>query len=215
MATIIDRACDCSIKQFMDCQFSEKYKVLVIDGEFTDEEQKAAFELVYAEYIDLAGLFITREFEIYAYISSLDNRINTIKQFIALQTQFIGQFQIPFVPGLGIISKYGHKLFWVHGETDLDWFIRKMETIRLKEKKYEIQRDGKIADLMALRKKRNNKEHTLLQSRKEFISMLTKLQQSRFVIDKEKTSVEELAIMIKDSRDEVESQNAVSKSKRQ
>lgn len=210
---IIDRACDCSIKKFMDCLFSQRYKVLVIEGEFTEQEQKDAFEIIYAEYVDLSGMYVTREFELYAYITSLDNRINTMDRFLELQKQFIGQFGVPFIPGLGIIKKYGHSLHWVVGETDLDWFLKKLESIGLRERRYTQERDKKVKELLDLRKKRIKKEHNVLQTRKEFISMLNRLQQNRFMIDKNETTVEDLAVMIKDNRDDVESQRNLQKSK--
>lgn len=208
MATIINSAEDCSIKKFMDCCYGEKYKVLLIDGEAKEGELKAAFELIYTQFIDLAELYQTMEFDLYGYITNLDRRIDTIKKFVALQREFINQFNVPFAPGFGIVKRYGHSLYWDLNHPDLPAFIRAMDKMQAKEAKYTIIRDKKVSELIEMRKKKVNKEHNILQSRKEFIMMLNRLQQNKFVIDKEKTSIEDLAVMVCDCREQQAEKNA-------
>lgn len=213
-AVIISDAADCNVDKFMACRFKEKYKVLLLEGNATDEELRETFEYIYAQYVDYSGLYLTKEFEMSAYIHYLDVRIETIDRFILLQRKFIEEFNAPFVPAFGLLKKYGHHLVWNHKYPDADLFLRKLEKIELKEDKFRTIRNTKIDELMELRKKHVNKEHTPLESRKEFIIMLNRLGQAKFHIDKQQTSVEELALMIKDHRDQVETEKMNAKKTR-
>lgn len=213
-ATIITDAADCNIKRFKLCAFKGKYKVLLVDGEATDEELQQAFEMIYAQYIDLSGMYQTREFELSAYINSLDNRIRTIERFVELQRLFLGEFNMPFLPSFGLVKRYGHHLVWNPEYPDTDLFKKKLAQIEMKEKKYHSILNTKIKDLVEFRKKQNNKEHTLLESRKQFITTLNRLQQAKFVIDDEKTTVEDLAIMICDHKDQIEENKMQAKAKK-
>jgi hypothetical protein len=51
-----------------------------------------------------------------------------------------------------------------------------------------------------MRKKKQNNEHSLLQNRKSFISMITKLQQNGYVVEKKSTVMEEISVMLVDSK---------------
>lgn len=205
---IINSYGDCTIKQFMRCAFEEKYGGLLIKGEATDEKLKEVFEFIYAQYVDGAGLFQTREFELMGYIDSLDHRIQTVKRFVELQRKFIEQFSVPFASAFYLVKEYGYTLHWNHEYPDLDLFLKKLDQVEAKETKYKSQIDKKIKELFDLRQKKVNKEFTLLESRKEFISMMNRLQQAKFVIDKNETSMEDLSIMIKDQRDQIEDERA-------
>jgi len=201
---IIQRAADCTVKQFMQCSFDARYRVLLIDGDGSEDDLKMAFEYIYAEYVDYSDLYQSQEFEIVAYINSLDTRIQFIHRFVDLQRKFMEQFDIPFLPGLDMIKRYGHHLYWDANYMDRDAFFKKLFQIEMKEKKYDTKVDQKVKELVELRKKKVQKEHTILESRKDFVTMLNRLQQARFVIDKDRTTVEELALIIKDQRDQVE-----------
>lgn len=205
---IIDRACDCSVEKFMKACFDNKLKVLLIEGEATDEDLQKALELVYAEYVDASGLYETREFEMNAYIISLGVRIGTIKEFIKLQRAYISNFNVPYARGFHIAKKYGHNLYFDFDHPDVEGFLKKLDSIVAKEKKYEIKQDISIKELIEFKKKKVKKEFNLLQSRKQFVSMLVRLQQQKFVIDKKETTMEEVAIMVKESRDQYEEDKA-------
>lgn len=211
---IIHSSADCSVKKFKDCAFAGKYKTLLISGEATEEELKAAFEYIYAEYVDYAELYQSREFEMSAYINWLGNRIGVITRFIELQRRFMKEFESPFIPAFGLVKKYGHHLWWDFAHPDKDAFLKKLMQIEMKEKKYEHELNKKVTELLDLQKKKIKKEHTLLESRKDFITMCNRLQQARFVIDQDKTMVEELALAIKDQRDQQQSDAMNAKTKR-
>jgi hypothetical protein len=211
---IIQRAADCTIRQFMQCSFDGKLKVLIIEGGASDSDLNTAFEYIYAEYVDFSDLYQSREFEMVAYINSLDTRIQMIRRFVELQRKFIIQFDLPYLPGLEMVKRYGHHLYWDANYPDKDAFLKRLCQIEMKEKKYESKVDQKVNELIELRKKKVHKEHTILESRKDFVTMLNRLQQARFNIDKDKTSVEDLALCIRDHRDqaeEVKMQNKIKK----
>lgn len=202
---IIDNASDCTIKQFMKAAFDGKHEVLIISGSPSEEVLKNAFEFIYAQYVDISGLYQSQEFEILAYIDSLSKRKGTLEQFVELQRAFMAQFDgVPFLPGLKIAERYGYKLYWDPNYPES--FVTKLNQIPVKEAKYKIKIAEKVAELVALRKKQVHKEHSILESRKDFITMMNRLQQQKFVISKSETTIEELALMIKDQRDQVEEQ---------
>lgn len=201
---IIQRAADCTIKQYMKCAYDGKLKVLVIEGEASEVDLQNAFDLINAEYVDLSGLYITQEFEIVGYINSLDSRIQFMRRWIELQRKFLINFDEPYVPGLKMAKRFGHNLYWDFEHPDKDAFLQRIAKIEMSEKKYELQVSRKVDELITLRKKQTTKSPTILESRKTFVSMLNRLQQARFVIDKEKTTMEDLALMVQDYRDQVE-----------
>lgn len=208
MNRYINDAADCTVKQFEECRFREKYSVLVLEGDPADEELKAAFELIYAQYTDLSGLFITREFELSAYIESLEKRVNTVAKFIELQKAFIHEFGRPFKPAFHLVKRYGHSLYWNHDSPDLENFMSKLEKIPLKEARYRVELDAKKKELFDLERKRAKGEHAPLETKSQFVTMINRLRQARNVIERNSTTVEELALMIKDARDQQEEEKA-------
>lgn len=211
---IISQASECTIKQFIKCAFEAKYRGLLVEGEASDEELQQAFESIYAQHVDLSGLYQTREFEMSAYINSLDNRIHTIDRFIELQLLFIVEFDIPFIAEFGIIKKYGYNLYWNPEFPDIPGFKRKLDQIKNKETKYKSTLKNKINELVELRRKQVKKEHTLLESRKGFLTTVNRLQQAKFVIDKNTTTVEELDLMILDHKEQQDSDRIQAKTKK-
>lgn len=211
---IINTAAECTIKQFEAACFAGKYRVLLVSGEASDAQLKDAFDYIYAQYVDFSGLYLTREFEMCAYINTLDTRIQTVKRFLELQRLFTQHFNVPFVPGFEIIKRYGHNLWWNHSSPDLTLFKKKLEQIEMREMKYQDVVSAKVKELLEFRSKKDNNELSLLESRKKFLSMQIRLQQARFVIDKNVTTVEELCLMIKDQREQVAADKAAQTPKR-
>jgi hypothetical protein len=214
---IIQSAADCNVDKFMKCAFQERYRCLLLSGDAPEDQLRTVFEIIYAEYVDLAGLFVTREFEISGYIDSLDKRLSTVKRFVNLQRVFLHEFNAPFLPGFALVKKYGHRLYWDFNNPDKDAFLKRLEQIEAGESRYQAELNRKVNELVELRKKKVSKTFTLLESRKQFIMSMNRLQQNKYVIDKEKTSMEEMALMIKDYRDqanETDMQNSIRRNKR-
>lgn len=208
---IIQRAADCSPRQFMQCAFEGKYKALLIESEASEEDLKTAFEYIYAEYADYSGLFQSQEFDIVSYINSLDTRIQFMKRFIELQRKFLVNFDVPYMPGLPMVKKYGHNLYWDFNRPDREAFLQLLVKIEGRESKYQAMVDKKVSELIALRKKKQTREHSILESRKDFVTTLNRLGQAGFQIDKDRSNMEEVALMIKDRREEIEEAKAQQK----
>lgn len=180
---------DVTIKDFSDAWFKEKY----------DKLSKDDFETCYSEYIDAAGLFATEEFDIVANIHYLNNRINSVKLWVDLQKKFINIFAEPYQEAFKFINKFGHKLKW---NNDIENFINQLDLILVKESKYQVEFDKKQKQLLDARKKRGNQESNPKQSREQFLMMLNSLGKIGYKIDKNETTVEELALMLKQQEEE-------------
>jgi hypothetical protein len=214
MNRYINTAAGCNVKQFEDCAFRQQYKVLILEGEPTDLELQQAFELIYAEYVDLSGLFVSKEFDLSAFIHRLEIRKTTIKNFVELQKIFISEFGQPFPQAFHLVKKYGHSLYWNAAGGNLELFLQKLNKIPAKEVRYEIELRNKKTELIELHRKKVKKEFTLLESRKEFVTMLNRLRQSQFVINRNETTVEELALAIADQKEQQEAAKAQNQFKR-
>lgn len=208
MSNYINTAADCNIKKFMSCAFDGKCRVLLNDGEATDSELREAFEYIYDQYVDYSGLYATREFELSAYMNSLDVRITTVQEFVKLQRKFIEEFNVPYVAAFWQVKKYGHALYWNRDYPDIDLFLIKLTKVENREAKYKSELKAKEKELFELQRKKITKEFTLLESRKQFLLTLARLQQAKFVISKTETMMDELALMIKDQKDQSDEANA-------
>lgn len=179
-----------TIQQFMDAWFNNSRDVIKSEEEFAK---------VYSEYIDTSGLYITEEFDKMAYITFLENRINTIELFIYNQERYYEDFGVPYFPAFEIISKYGHKYKW---DGNGDAFLKFLLNVKTKETKYKSLLSAAEQELDEIRSK-NKKDKSLSEGKKEtstrhsFIRMMNSLCQNGFSISKKDTTVEELSLMIK------------------
>jgi len=185
------------IKDFMDAWFDQKYEVL----------SKEDFQIVHAEYLDTSGLFLSEDFEKKSYINHLSQRINYVKIFVMLQRDFIKEFDMPFVRDFERLKfEYGYVLKWKENKDD---FENQLKRIELREIKHNSILEEKIKELNNSRANNHKKEKddeddvSLKKSRISFIRMLNSLGKIGYNIDKLKTTVEELAIMIKQQTEEV------------
>lgn len=168
------------------------------------------FKIIYAEYQDASGLFLTDDFEKRSFIHHLSSRISYIKIFLRLERDFIKEFQIPFTRDFENLKlEYGYVLKW---NNDLEDFENQLKKIESREIKHHTFLEEKIKEIEDSRKaiKKNIKEEedeiSLKKSRTSFIRMLNSLSKIGFKIDKKSTTVEELALMVKQQMEEVESQ---------
>lgn len=189
-----------TVEQFMSAWFSKDYSVL-------NEEE---FTIVYAEYQDTSGLFLTEDFEKQSFIHHLNARINYVKMFVRLQRDFIKEFDIPFIRDFEYFkTEYGHYLIW---KGDLKDFKKQLDSVESREVQNTVFLEEKIAELNESRKnkgkvKQNDSEETLKKSRESFIRMLNSLGKIGYTLDKKTTTVEELALMVKQQMEEVEESN--------
>lgn len=185
---------------------SEKYTVRQFeqawfqgDRSVMDEHE---FNQVYTEYMDTSGLFETEEFDKVCYIYWLNNRINSIKLGIKLQKDFLKEFGVPYKPAFFFFVEFGHNLKWNDNSED---FIKQLKTVEIREKMYIGELEGAMKELKDFRKKRDNGEPTdPKKTRISFIRTRNTLGKIGYIIDPDKTTVEEMALMVKQQSEEVE-----------
>jgi hypothetical protein len=179
-----------TIRQFERAWFNGDRSVM------TNEQ----FEIVKTEYVDTAGLFASEEFDKVGYISFLNNRVNTITLWIRLQREFINNFDIPYIKNFNWIKKFGHNIYW---DKDVEKFKQELIKIEKKEKKYFNLLENAIKELIDFRAKKNSREKVTSEpSRSAFIRTVNSLGKIGWSIDKDKTTVEELAYIIKQQSEE-------------
>lgn len=192
---------DVVIQDFMDAWFKKDYSKI----------SKDEFTIVYSEYVDTSGLFMSEDFEKKGYVLRLTSRINYVKLFINLQRRFIREFGIPFIRDFQHLKEnYGYVLKWENDSYDFEKQLKKVE---MREVKHMTLLEAKIKEIEVSRSKNQNKEvetdeETLKKSRTSFIRMINSLRKIGYVIIFKETTVEELALIIKQQTEEVESQKA-------
>jgi hypothetical protein len=196
---LIDKAQDCSIRDFMRCLFDTKYSVLLKEGEATDEEMKAAFDNIQSEYIDMAGQYESGEYYASKDAMEIELRIKVVSSLLELQKQSLAQISLPYFPAFSEFKKFGYRLKW---NDDFGQFTQQLDKVESGEKKALIELDMAFKMLESYRNK-NQLSANEKPDRKEFIKLLNCLQRDKYTIDKEKTSMEDLAYMISEQRDQV------------
>lgn len=185
------QAKDCSVRNFMKSYF---------DRDFTTISEPDIKD-IYTEYVDIAGLFETEEFARVCHVHYLNNRINSVRLSIKLQTDFLEGFGTPYIPELKFFNKFGHKLMW---HEDKKRFLDDLKKIELKENKYISTLESKMKELIELRKSKSNNEQPKELSRNAFIRTLNSLGKMGYKIDKDDTMMDEVALMIKQQSEEAE-----------
>jgi len=204
---IIDTASHCTVSQLMKCWFENKLSILVISDNYTPEEMQEAFSRIHTEYIDLAGLYKNKEFELLGYINHLETRVNIITMSIDLQRKFLTEFDIPIIEGFKTFKTYNHNLYWDFNNPDKEAFLNMLKKIETRTLTYKCQLIEKKKELFDLQMNKIEKKHSAVQSRQEFIRTLNALGKFGFRIDKNETTVEELALMISDWQKELNQNN--------
>lgn len=188
------------IEDFMSAWFEKNYSVI------TEEE----FKIVYAEYLDTSGLFLSDEFERRAYIQHLHSRINAVRIYVRIQREFLQEFDVPYSLDFERFKfKYGYNLIW---KNDKDEFESQLKKVEKREQKFVSTLEEKIKELIEARKSQSNSfeedeeelDKSLKKGRVSFIRMLNSLSKIGYRIDKKSTTVEELALMIKQQMEESE-----------
>lgn len=200
-----------NIDQFMAAWFDKNYVELSLED----------FELVYSEYLDTSGLFMSEYFELQSLIHHLNSRINYINLFVRIQRDFISNFFIPFQRDFDRLKEnYGYVVKWNGSVDDFEKQLKKIESRQIKHQSFL---EEKIQELVKLRKENSGKKKfngdddketeedkdiKLKKSRVSFIRMLNSLGKIGYKLDKKLTTVEELALMIKQQIEEVEDYNS-------
>ena len=191
----VNRAADCNIEQFMACNFDNNLKALAITGEPTQQQLEEAWETIYTEYIDLSGTMI-EELDLMKQAKVLECDIQAMHCFLFVQEQMIQQFGKPHLENMEMLNKeYNARLKWDEEKPDKEAFKKQLLQLRTNQSTKVVRLAEKNKQLEAFRKKQK-KTPTVNNSRKVFVSTIIELGKFGYHIDKKKTSVEELAVMI-------------------
>lgn len=181
-----------TVKQFSDAWFFGKYDTL----------SKEDFDICYSEYIDATGLFSTAEFDLICYVNYLNNKVNVLKLSVSIHKQFVEEFGTPFEEAFFVFRKFGYRVTWKNSKDD---FFDQLDKILKKHSKFEIELNSKKQQLEKEREKhKDDKEPDKKKSRVEFLKMLNVLAKIGYRIDKNETTVEEMALMVKQQLEEQE-----------
>lgn len=162
-------------------------------GYMFDGKTHPKWEEIYLEYIDVSGIGITQEFDLLLAIHNLQTRLNAIPRYVQIQIVCWHNFKELSGAATEKLAKYGYKM--PEGDP-LEYLAR----IGAKEKRFAHDLKNKEAQLQKIRSgEKAGKDGK--QQRRDFIRMLNHLG-SKYRIDRDKTTCEELALMVKDTNDE-------------
>lgn len=202
MSKIINTASKCTVGSYMECRFAKNFNVLVIEGNPSQEELMEAFSKINDEFIDMSGIVDSAEFELANSIFYLDNRVKMIDMLIYIQEESLKRIGVPCFCAISRFKRWGHNLNW---KKDIQDFWHQLEIVKSKEKKYAEELDMLLDQLIKVRQDRESLPE--LKQREEFIRMLNNIQKEYFKIDRDKTYIEEVAIMYNDLKKAIQLQN--------
>lgn len=190
---IISKAKDCNITKFMACLFEGRYDVLS-DGKADKIALEDAWDNLYTEYLDAAGIKIN-ELILLRQIKSLECRNQAVSAYLFTNETTIELLKEPFMDAWPHLARNGHKFTW---NNDVEDFKLQLKKARTKEKRYEVElnmRKKELNDYL----KAQEKTPSIDNSRTAFLRLIQNLSKyAGYPINKDLTTVEELAIMIKD-----------------
>lgn len=179
-------------------------------GEHEQVGGSEAWDSIYIQYIDLSGLANTKECTLLREMLSIDLRlsyISTMLEWFVKTYQFsltVGQPN-PGTFAFSDLHQYGHRLTW-----NGDWlnFEGQLKHVEGKEKKRIAIKDGLQKEYDRLKKDGMKSSNVNRDDRKQFIQLLNQIaKHNGYAIDRDKVSLEDFAIMVKDYTDYVEMQN--------
>lgn len=148
-----------------------------------------AWEAIYVEYVDLSGLAATAEYELIKTIHNLDARLRAVPAYVKVNLACIGNFGKLHAGATSKLAKYGHKI-----PDDLEKAVQVLQAVSKREQRYEHDLKAATASLEKLRGLKVEKNNDTKKQRRQFISKLNTLG-TIYRIDRDKTTVEELALM--------------------
>lgn len=187
---------DIIINEYINAFYNENYSV------YTKEQ----IEQAYCEYMDLSGMFETKQFQQLSYINYLKVRIAVLSPFVEVQRELISTFGEPHFD-FSLAERYHYKLVWKNDKKD---FLIQLNKIEGRERKYitELRQKEKIYE--EEKDKANPQKKSLKESRIDFIRNITILGKNGYSINRNETTMEEYSIMIKDSTEQNKADNAKS-----
>lgn len=177
---------DITVRQFMKCLF---------DKDYTGVDN---WEDLYTQYIDTSGLGEQGQLGTLVAIHNLTIRLKFISDFLEFQSKVFDLIKMPHLLYLNDLNKYGHKITWNPEEPEL--FIPQLKKIEAKEKRNYVE----LKELQQeIESKKEAENPNTVSARNSFVIMLNVLGKEGYKIDKDKTDMLELALMIKQHSDDI------------
>lgn len=206
MYKIINNAKDCSVRKYIQSVFEERLEVLIIEGEPTKGQLLNALENIQTEYIDLSNQNNSNESILVKTINALKLRISIIKFYIQIHRDcilFVGE---PYHPAINDLKKFGHKLFWDKENPNIISFLEQLNKIESKEKRTDSELSLKLKEYTVLKSKEKKENVSVRDARISFLKAMNNLGKFGYSIDKDKTTVEEFALMVREYADTIEAE---------
>lgn len=162
-------------------------------GFMFDGKTHPNWDEIYLEYIDVSGIGITQEFDLLLAIHNIQTRLNTIPRYVQVQVACWHNFKKLHPIATAKLARYGYRM-------PIGDPLPYLGRIIPKEKRFLHDLKQKEQQLTKIREGQKQAPNSK-KDRLEFIRMLNHLG-TKYRIDRDKTTVEELAIMVKDANDE-------------
>ena len=142
------------------------------------------------DYIDISGLADTEEYSLMATINNLNARLNSVPHYVSAQQETVRIFNKYHPKATENLARFGYKM-----PMDMNNALKFLDSIKSKEKRFRYDLQA-AEDKLAKLKKPETQD--VKKTRRAFIKMLNSLGNT-YRIDRDKTTIEELALMVKDS----------------
>lgn len=172
-----------TIEQFENCWFNKDYS----------EIQKEDFDVIFTRFLDISKSFSLEEAHLLSHIYHIKNRITCVDLFIAAQKLSIVVNDKPSEEHFDLMKPYGYTLTYNGSHKN---FLEQLESLEAREARFQHELKSKleIYEKRKTKMKKNSDEDEKL----DFKMLIIRLQHNGYFIDKSKTTVEELALIIKD-----------------
>jgi len=181
---------DITVRVFMRCLFNKDYTG--VDN----------WEELYTKYIDLSGLGEEGQLSTHVAIHNLNVRLFRITAFLELHSKVFDLIGMPHLEHMDDMSEYGIKLHLNHEEPEM--FLPQLIRIEQREKRNYVELKELEKELEEMKQAENPKT---VSARNSFVIMLNVLGKEGYKIDKDKTDMLELSLMIKQHSDDIAALN--------
>lgn len=192
---------NCTLNQMIACQFEGDYNVLF------ENAPPEAWEAIYAEYIDLSGLAATSEYELIKTVFNLETRLRAVPEYAKVVVGCVNSFGKLYAPAVQKLAKYGYKV-----PDDPQKAVEYLQTALSKEKRFEHDLKAASASLDKLRAMKTEQHNDVKRQRRQFIQEINSLG-TIYRIDRDKTTVEEYALMKREQMERIQEEQINNKFK--
>lgn len=180
-----------TIRQFEKAWLYKDYSAILED----------IFQIVYNEYVDTTGAYVSSHFDKIVYIRLLQNRINTVNKFIQLQTLFVEEYSQPYTEKFDIVTEFGYSLKWNNDKKD---FLEQLESIKSQESSVTSDLQISIKEYNDLKEQEPKQEIQIERQKIEnWMNSVNSLIKLGYTIDKDKMMLDEMSYIIKYEKEQM------------